>query len=862
MKARATYRMQLHAGFTFDDAARQIDYLQRLGITDIYASPILRARAGSRHGYDVVDPDTVNPELGGVDGLRRLSRRLHDAGMGLIVDIVPNHMAVGAENAIWMDVLEKGVASAYSAFFDIDWTPADLSLVGKVLLPVLGEPYRQILTSGSLTLVREADRVMLHYGDHRLPLRIADSTALMREPYATLQTIAKNADTLDELLSRQHYRLAWWRTAGDRINWRRFFDINELVAVQVERPEVFDIVHGAILRFYAEGVIDGLRVDHVDGLTDPAAYCQQLRDRLNALDAKRPADAIPGPALLVVEKILGMGERLPASWGTDGTTGYEVMNALSALQHDPAGEASLTRLWQDISGRPADFDDEERPARREILTQAFAGQHGALARAFHLAAQRERPALDLSEESCRRALAALLAVFPVYRTYATRAGAGPNDTAVVETARAQALEGLPATDAPALDFICATLLLPTYDTAAQSDSAIGFQKLSAPLTAKAVEDTGFYRYGRLLSRNDVGFDIRRFAGPVEDFHDFCQMRAAETPRALSATATHDHKRGEDLRARLAVLSELPGEWEAAVHHWRAINADVRPPLLAPDDEYQLYQTIAGAWPLDLAADDAEALTQFAARLKRWQEKALREAKLRSSWAMADADYEAATKGFIDRLFEPRSSRDFLASMAGFVDAIAAAGALNGLTQTFLRCLMPGTPDLYQGCELWDFSLVDPDNRSDVDYRKRAASLSTRTASSLLLKWRDGAIKQSIIATALGTRHRLARLFADGSYEPLTVIGPRAASVIAFVRRQDSAAVIVVAARHCGRQLLGKHSPLPGQDFWRGTQIHLPDSLTKRAASSLFEGIDSVPLKEPIDVARLLRAMPLGLLLID
>ncbi|HEY4135117.1 MAG TPA: malto-oligosyltrehalose synthase [Alphaproteobacteria bacterium] len=859
MTARATYRLQLHAGFTFADAARQIGYLQKLGITDLYVSPILRARRGSLHGYDGVDPDHVNPELGGEDGLRHLVHRLREAGMGLVVDIVPNHMAASVENAIWMDVLAKGPHSAYAAFFDIDWAPNDLSLTGKVLLPILGRPYREILRDREIALAREGERVVVRYGDHRLPLRFADSATLLHEP---LEAFAQDAAALDELLMRQHYRLAWWRTAGDRINWRRFFDINELVAVQVERPEVFEAVHGTILRLYAEGLIDGLRVDHVDGLTDPAVYCRLLRERLTALEPQRPAGAPPGPALLVVEKILGAGERLPAAWHSDGPTGYEFMNEVSALQHDPNGEAPLTRLWQDLSGRSGNFEAEERLARRETLASAFAGQHMAVARAFHLAARRERPVLDVSEDSFRRALAALLERFPVYRSYATRAGAGPDDAATVETARTAARADVAAIDMPALDFICATLLRPTYDGSAQPDAAIGFQKLSAPLAAKAVEDTAFYRYGRLLSRNDVGFDIRRFAGSAEAFHAFCRERAARFPRALSATATHDHKRGEDLRARLAVLSEIPERWQEAVGIWQRINADIRPDALAPADEYQLYQTIVGAWPLALDADGRSGLAGFAARLKRWQEKALREAKLRSSWATPDAVYETEAASFVDRLFDPLVSAAFLAHARSFVEAIAPAGALNGLTQALLRCCAPGTPDIYQGCEFWDFSLVDPDNRQDVDYRRRAASLTPRPHSALLGSWRDGVIKQALIAAALDTRRRSPSPFAGGDYEPLVVTGLRASSVVAFARRQRDQSIVVIAARCCGRELFGQALPLPSAHFWDSTRVQLPEYVAGKYGRNVLREHKSQQFPAELEVAGELHVFPAALYVVD
>ena len=522
MIPRATLRLQFHKGFTFADAEALVPYFARLGVSHLYASPVAVARPGSLHGYDVIDPTQVNPELGGEPALRSLAARLAAAGLGLIVDIVPNHMAADTANAWWADVLRHGRVSRYALFFDIDWMAGD-----KVLLPILGKPLQETLAAGEIAVEQET----LRYFSHRLPLAPG------------------SAGSLSDVLERQHYRLAWWRRAGDCINWRRFFDINELVCLRMEEPDVFAAVHALPLRLYAEGLIDGLRIDHVDGLTDPAGYCQTLRRRLGE-----------GP-WLVVEKILLRGETLPRDWACDGTTGYDFMNDVSALQHDALGEAPLAAAWAALSGRPAGFAPEEQAARREIVARSFSAQLDACAAAF--------PPGEVARPTLRRVLTGLLAHFPVYRTYGTDGALSPVDRTVLQQAADGARRTCLATDRWAVDAV-----LRLFASPAGTLAMARFQQLSAPVAAKAVEDTAFYRYGRLLSRNDVGFDVETFSLDAAAFHARVLARAAGHPQSMLATATHDHKRGEDVRARLAVLSSLAGKSEVPGANFRGVAADV------------------------------------------------------------------------------------------------------------------------------------------------------------------------------------------------------------------------------------------------------------------------------------------------
>ncbi len=727
---RATYRMQFHKGFTFADAEAQVPYLERLGISHLYASPITVAAAGSTHGYDVIDPTRINPELGGEEGFRSLVAALHARGMGVVIDIVPNHMGVaGGGNAWWNDVLAKGQDSAYARFFDVDWSR-------RLVLPVLGDTLPVALANGDLAI--EGDEIVA-YGEHRFPLR-ADG---------------RDGD-LANVLDRQHYRLASWRVANDELNWRRFFTVNDLAGIRIEDPAVFDATHALYVRLYEEGLIQGVRVDHVDGLTDPIGYCRTLRERL-------------GPdAWIVIEKILGAGEGQPVGWGVDGTSGYDFMEQAALLIHDPLGALPLEELWQDVSGRYQGFEAEEFEARQDLLAWQFAGQFDACVAAF--------VALNTDEAvtaaMLRRAIERLLWVFPVYRTYGTGDAAAAQDAQIRGLVRERVSWLIPPGEAHVVDRILGWLAGegPDQDGGDAADAVRRFQQLSAPIAAKSVEDTAFYRSGRLLSRNDVGFDANVLGIGIDEFHALMADRVRDVPRAMLTTATHDHKRGEDVRARLAVLSTIPDAWRTRVEAWEAMsfawNHDVD-----GGDRYMLLQTIVGAWP------DAGPSDDFADRLKAWQQKALREGKLRSSWEAPDEAYEAAAAALVDSyLSDPR----FVAEVTAFVAEIAPAAEANTLVQTLLRYTAPGVPDLYQGTELADLSLVDPDNRRAVDYAARAA----------LFDDDDAPAKFRLIADLLALRRAHPAVFADGDYQPVAVDGSD--RILAFTRSAGGKVLTVAA----------------------------------------------------------------------
>jgi malto-oligosyltrehalose synthase len=816
---RATMRLQLHRDFTFADATDLVPYLAALGISHLYASPILTARPGSMHGYDVTDPTKVNPELGGEAGLRRLVATLRAAGLGLIVDIVPNHMAAGGvENPWWGDVLRHGRNSSYARFFDIDWGKDE-----KVLAPFLGEPYGDSLRNGSITLARDTDEPAIRYYDNRFPIRPEDHAEVaLASGEAFDPATEAGRGRLHRLLERQNYRLAWWRSAGDAINWRRFFDINGLVALRIEDEAVFDATHATLLRLYQEGLIDGVRVDHVDGLADPPGYCRRLRAYLDDLAGRRPPNAPKGPAWLVVEKILGAGERLPDDWAVDGTSGYDFMDEVNALLHDASGEVALRQQWGAISGRPTDFVEEETAARREVLTRAFTAQLDAVVGSLHRIALARVETRDITHAAIRRALVAVLTHFPVYRSY----GVGRRSRSLAN-AVARAMKDVPTADRAMLVLVESWL-----GEEATPETAIRFQQLSAPLAAKAVEDTAYYRHGTLLSRNEVGADVRRFSATTAEFHAACLARREHFPDAMLATATHDHKRGEDVRARLAVLSEIPLEWEHAVRRWFEMNSSYRrigeTPMPSPADEAMLYQIIVGAWPTD-----AVELPDYTERLAGWQLKALREAKLATDWTAPDLEYEDAARSF---LYTIMADDGFIAEASTFAQRIGPAGAVNGLTQTLLKLTVPGVPDIYQGAEFWDQSMVDPDNRRPVEFARRIAALAAREPPvALTAYWQDGRVKQAVIRRTLDLRQGRPELFARGEYRPLEVTGPLAPHVVAFARSGTDGRSITVVPRLPGR-LLGLVDTTPLQqarvarplmipaDVWRETMLHLPEDL--------------------------------------
>ena len=790
MIPRATYRFQFNRDFPFHRAEALVPYLDRLGISHVYASPITAARRGSTHGYDVVDPTTVNPELGGEDALRSLVAALRARGMGLIIDIVPNHMGVaGGGNAWWNDVLARGQGSEYADFFDIDWSE-------RLLLPILGAPLEEVLADGQIEIDRSGFQPELCiYGEHRVPLA--------PETRGDLPAAGDTAG-LAALLEKQHYRLCWWRLADDELNWRRFFTISDLAGLRVEDPQVFEAAHALYFRLWREGLIDGMRIDHVDGLVDPAAYCRKLRRRFE--EEERDPGAPSGAAWIVVEKILGPGEAMPDGWGIDGTSGYDFMEDASAVLHDPAGEEPLAALWTEFSGRTAAFHEEELQARQDMLAWAFASQFDRCIDAFAALAATSAPTAAFSRSMLRRALERLLWVFPVYRTYGTGSDAPPTDERTRALVRERVEPLIPPGEAHVVDAVLDWLAGSGGGDAALAAEAVArFQQLSAPIAAKAVEDTAFYRHGLLLSRTDVGFDPAHFAMDAGDFHTTCAARAAQFPHAMLTTATHDHKRGEDTRARLAVLSAIPGIWQQRVVEWDALAVsdfgDVH-----PADRYILWQSLFGAWPDDLAPDDAAGLARLAGRMAGWQEKALREAKLRSSWTEPDGVYEARCKALIDKALSPGG--ELARGLYGFVRETSAASLSNSLVQAALRLTVPGVPDTYQGTELPDYSLVDPDNRSPVDYDLRQRMLDDPASHP----------KLNLIAKLLAARRDAPALFAGHSYRIVKVEGARADRVLAFEREDAGQRLACAFALRCGDSLVGAERPVPSADYWADTRI--------------------------------------------
>jgi (1->4)-alpha-D-glucan 1-alpha-D-glucosylmutase len=907
---RATLRLQFHKGFTLEQAVPLVPYFASLGISHVYASPLLAARAGSMHGYDVVDPTRVNPELGGEPALRRLVSALREHDMGLILDIVSNHMAVGgSDNPWWLDLLEWGRLSPYGEFFDIQWHSPDPLMEGQLLLPFLGSDYGVALQEGTLKLCCNAQTgsfYVAHY-DHHFPvcpsdygelLKPVDALKPLAERFSTLSyqtdahslalplkeelqqlasdpqilaaiqdnltrydsTTPEGFDKLHQLLERQSYRLASWRTAADDINWRRFFDINELGGLRVERPAVFEATHGKIFQLIEEGLVDGLRIDHIDGLADPRGYCRKLRRRVDLL---APGRHLP----IYVEKILGAGETLHADWAVDGTTGYEFMNQLSLLQHDPDGEYVLGNLWQRRTERPAAFIEEAQLARQQILNGSLASDCESVAQALLQVARDDLMTRDLTLGAIRRALQALIVHFPVYRTYISAMGRSAQDEVFFQQAMEGARQMLSESDWPVLDCLAGWLGGQPWRCRPRGRSrkilrhaCVRFQQLTSPAAAKAVEDTALYRSAVLLSRNDVGYNTEQFSAPLSDFHTVNQQRLTQFPDNLLATATHDHKRGEDTRARLAVLSERSHWYAEQVELWRALARPLRDDDQLPSsgDELILYQALLGSWPLQLRDDDQAGFADYARRIWQWQQKALREAKLQSSWSAPNEAYENAMQTFTERLLTGEEGELLRAALAKTVNSIAAAGALNGLAQTLLRMTVPGVPDLYQGNEFWDFSLVDPDNRRPVDYAAREQALHAPFAvEELLANWRDGRIKQALIAQVLRLRAEHAGLFRRGSYQALEVLGSQAHNVLAFTREHEGQRAIVIVPVRCATLL--ENSAIAQVDAlrWGDTRVVLPFLASDTNLKGLFASA-AVTKNRELNVSEALGTIPVNL----
>jgi (1->4)-alpha-D-glucan 1-alpha-D-glucosylmutase len=876
----ATYRLQFTPSFGFDDAAAILPYLKALGVSHLYASPFLKARAGSTHGYDIIDHNAINPEIGGEDGFRRLSDRLAQADMGLILDFVPNHMGVhNADNAWWLDVLEWGQKSPHAASFDIEWDMLPERRRSGVLLPILSRSYGEVLEDGEIELRYDAQEggFSAWYFQHRLPIeptrygeilqRIVAAAGAENEPAgrrlieiaaryhgprnptrdkapefkAALAAVNGGAEVIERgmkayrpktgepgallalhhLLERQHYRLAYWRLAGTEINYRRFFDINSLAGLRVENAPTFKAIHQLVARLIGEGRLQGLRLDHIDGLRNPQQY---LRDLRRLIRSARPAKR--RTFYRVVEKILAEGERLPKFPGVAGTTGYEWLNVISHLLLNDGGLAPLDTAWREATGDNREFGEILTNSKRRVLTNLLASEFMVLARLLARIAAGHYSTRDYAAERLREAFEDFVLYFPVYRTYITGAGPSAEDRAIIEETIAKAQANWFGPDADIFNFLhdALTLDLVAPGRSGHSKSrvrrfAFKVQQLTGPVMAKSMEDTAFYRYHRLLALNEVGGDPAAGAITVEEFHQRMLARADTTPHGMTATATHDTKRGEDARTRLLALSELAGDWAEAVPGWRRLNANFaasagRTRVPSPAHEYMLYQALLGAWPLEGVEQS------FVARMQAYAVKVAREGKEQTSWLAPHEAYESGLMDFLARILSAENY-GFLQSFDGFARRAALLGALSSLTQVALKGMMPGVPDFYQGTEFWDLSLVDPDNRRPVDFSARAAALQEVARNpdwpALARDWHDGRIKLALTHRVMAIRRQFETIFTQGSYRPLEVTGPHKEEVLAFARLHGRKAIIVVAGRLFGRVTDGGRL-WPAATEWEGITL--------------------------------------------
>jgi (1->4)-alpha-D-glucan 1-alpha-D-glucosylmutase len=937
MQARipvTTYRLQFNNLFTFADAQALVDYFAELGVSCIYSSPILMARPGSQHGYDVVDHTRINPELGTEAEFVTFARELRERDMGILMDVVPNHMCIASPaNPWWQDVLENGPSSPYARYFDIDWHPPKESFANKVLLPTLGDQYGRVLENQEIKTTYRGGAFFANYYETSLPLAprstthilqlalvelrkaLNDShpdilelesiiTALNNLPARTesdparvkerrreilvikrrLSNLVKDSqqarhsvhqalielngrrgdprsfDQLEELLSEQAYRLSYWRVAADEINYRRFFDINELAAVRVEERPVFTAIHEVVFRLLKKGCVMGLRIDHVDGLLDPEKYLRDLQRACAAImkqsrgalsadgngGASRAsaADQKDKPFYVVVEKILGHDELLRTDWPIYGTTGYEFMNLLNGVFVDTYNGQAFHELYRNFTGTSDSFGKILYDAKKLILKVAMSSELHVLARRLDVISEQHRWSRDFTFNSLQDALSEVIASFPVYRSYIRRTltSVSADDRLYIKTAIRAAKRRNPGINASIFDFIESVLLL--HDPRGLSEEhrterrnfVMRFQQLTAPVTAKGLDDTAFYRFYPLASLNEVGGEPAIFGVSLERFHSRNQERMEFWPAALSATSTHDTKRGEDVRARINVLSEIPEEWNDAIHLWRELNHDRKTKVageLAPDgnEEYLIYQTLVGAWPFEEMS--AEAHNEFISRIQEYMNKALKEAKLHTSWISSDEDYERAVREFIGGILDPDERNQFLREFAPFQKRVARAGIFNSLSQTLLKITAPGVPDFYQGTEVWNLSLVDPDNRRPVNYEHNRGLLDSIKAGEeespatlvdeLTRQPEDARLKLYLTRRALRFRLKERELFAAGDYVALRALGARARHVISFARRLQAKEAIVIAGRFFTRLCGARQLPV-GTRAWRDTVVLLGDKV--------------------------------------
>jgi (1->4)-alpha-D-glucan 1-alpha-D-glucosylmutase len=991
----ATYRLQFNRNFRFADAVELIPYLQRLGITELYASPLLAARKGSLHGYDVIDPTRLNDELGTPEDFARLCQELKSRGMGLLLDIVPNHMSMSNENRWWMDVLENGRKSPYAFFFDINWDHPRPALSNKVLLPILGRPYGSVLESGELRLTIEEDGFVVIYFENRLPISPKSYSRILRlrldslpaedgplgrarkelqglikeidryqsdsvnedqlssghnvlkaEPaahsdlgrasasaldlpsifhdtpggqpessldtqkaapsidshsvkahlwqlYRTMPAIRSHIDanlnafngrkgdpasfkSLDQLLDEQAYWLSFWRLADEEINYRRFFTISDLICMRVEDPAVFKATHEFILKLVRTGSITGLRIDHIDGLCDPVGYLKRLTRKAIEPAESDVGDRSASHPYVVVEKILAADEMLPRDWPVCGTTGYDSLNEINRLFVDVAGLEELGQTYAKVTGSKAAFKDVAYAGKHLVIRTLFGGEMRSLGHQLGRLAEQDRYVRDLPVRELERALVEVTACFPVYRSYIRSAELSARDRRYIERAIAEAEVRNASVSAQVFDFVRSVLLLenPSYLEDEQRDARLRFvmrwQQFTGPIMAKGVEDTALYVYNRLVSLNEVGSEADLPSEPVETFHSRMRLRHSRWAWTMNASSTHDTKRGEDVRARLNVLSEIPDRWEMKVDLWSSLNGvyvDTLEGRPVPDhnEEYFLYQTLVGAWPVH-KRDEPD----FRRRVEAYAIKAAREAKVHTRWTRPEVKREQRLVSFIRRILDPSLQNGFLQDFLLFQNEIALYGVLNSLGQTLLKIAIPGIPDFYQGTELWGLSLVDPDNRRPVDFRERAELLKqidllerqgAVPVADLLHCWQDGRIKLFVIARSLHLRRSNRALFLKGDYLPLTATAGAARHICAFARRHRTKWVLVAVPRLITK--LAKPGDLPlGSAVWRESALQLPNEAPEHW-TNIFTG-ETLHIKDSegtstIAVADVFRTCPVALL---
>jgi (1->4)-alpha-D-glucan 1-alpha-D-glucosylmutase len=974
----STYRLQVHAGFPLAAATAIVPYLRRLGIDACYTSPYFTADPGSTHGYDICNHNEINPEVGGRSAHTAFTDALRAAGLGHIVDFVPNHMGIGtATNQWWLDVLENGPASAAARFFDIDWSPVKTELHAKLLLPILGDQYGNVLDRGELQLAFADGRLVVRYFDHVMPINPRQAPRVYRPAaerltaqlgpddtnlhelfsiIASLQNIpvytdldpermserhrekevararlarlveqqpairdriaeairefngrpgdSASFDQLHDLLESQPYRLSYWRTASHEINYRRFFDVNTLVGLRVEDPEVFQATHKLLATLLAEGRVNGVRIDHPDGLFNPRSYFGMLQDLAAAawgLDRASGRERPDRPLYVVAEKILSGREHLPYGWAVHGTTGYNYLNDLNGLFVDASQARRGRRVYAKLTGHTESFDDVLYGSKRLIMETAMASELNVLAHMLDRIAQSNRKSRDFTLDSLRDVIAEVVACFPVYRTYVDEGGWTPDDRAVLQTAIALARRRNPAMESSLFDYFYEVMLPREVDGGEPAHTpdrrrgypsgdanealerrrfAMKLQQYTGPVQAKGLEDTAFYRYNVLLSLNEVGGDPSRVGRTVEEFHESNLRRRRDWPHEMLASSTHDTKISEDVRARINAISEIPDDWGREVAKWMRVNrahraiVDGEP---APDrvDEYRFYQALAGVWPLGVPA--AAAGAAVVARMRDYMLKSVREAKIHTSWLTQHEAYEQAVVRFVERVLDGPGAARFLPSFEVFHRRIGALGMVNSLAQLTLKLGSPGVPDFYQGSELWDFSLVDPDNRRPVDFDARQRALQDvdgvleQGASQVDLGewWIDGRIKLLVTVAGLRLRQAHPDLFLDGEYVPLvtevTVKGGAVAFTRLLERDGNIDAALFVAPRLCA-SIVSADQPLPLGDQWMTSRVMLPPALRDRTFRHAVTGAEIKPMLASdtawLFLGQIFEEVPVGMLTLD